>query len=85
MNVAGVAVGALALAGLSFGAGRMTASANASASAVATPATIACNNHDRLADMVEQAEARHKIAVQKAVERNEVPIKVPNIDASTAH
>ncbi len=85
MNTAVMAVGALALAGISFGAGRLTASANATASATATPAAVTCTNNDSLADMIKDRAAKHEAAVERENQRAKAPIKAPDFDGSTAH
>lgn len=95
MNTAAMAVGALALAGVSFGAGRLSATASASATSSSTPAavapalpaTVTCNStsNDALADMIKDRRAKHEEAVRRANQAAQAPPKVSDIDPSPVH
>jgi hypothetical protein len=84
MNTALLAVGAIALAGASFGAGRVTCHASATASAppvttttgaiaapAAAPATASasCESKDEVAEMIRNRKAEHEEAVRRANKR----------------
>jgi len=83
MNTALLAIGGIALAGASFGAGRVTCHATATASAppvttagttttgapAPATATASCESKDEVAEMIRNRKADHEAAVRRANKR----------------
>ena len=85
MNTLGLIASAVAIAGASFGVGRITASASSSATASAAPAS--CNSNDALAEILKKGEADRQASQARNLQAAEAAqqIKAPDINASPIH